>query len=76
MLEIDVFCNGCKKFIKTVDKEGFDLHHKDYCIMCQAKMDQTLLMPIPYWNEDMELVRKLANEKHRQIMERIEKTNK
>jgi len=33
------------------------------------------LMSIPYWNEDMELVRQLANKKHRQIMERIENEN-
>ena len=32
---VEVICNICKKKIKEVEKETFDLHHKDYCDKCK-----------------------------------------
>ena len=33
-MEVDIICNGCKMIIKTVEKDTWDLHHKDYCNEC------------------------------------------
>ena len=34
-IEIDIICDKCKRFVKTIEKDTFDIHHKDYCERCK-----------------------------------------
>ena len=36
---VDIICDKCKRIIKTIEKETFDFHHKDYCSKCKNQKE-------------------------------------